>query len=80
MITFKFHCYLDDTKPKDRYAYEQGDYETMRKEVADTNWDEEFIASVNDNNIEGLWGTLKSRFIQLRDKFAPITKSSWKKL
>ena len=56
----------------------------MRKEVADPNWKEEFIASANDNNIEGLWGTLKSRFIQLRDMFVPITKSSakpsWKKL
>ena len=84
MITFKCHCYLDYTKPKDRYAYEKGGYDATRKEVTDTNWEEEFIASANGNNIEGLWGTIKSRFIQLRDKFVSITKSSakssWKKL
>ena len=72
VITFKFHYYLDYSKPKDRYAYEKGDYEATRKEVADTNWGEEFIASANDNNIEGHWGTLKSRFIQLRDKLCRL--------
>ena len=76
VITFRFHCYLDYTKSKDRYAYEK--YEEMKKEVTDTNWEEEFIASANDNNIEEHWVTLKSRFIQLRDKFVSITKSSVK--
>ena len=84
MIIFKFHCYLDYTKPKDRYAYGKGDYDAMRNELSDTNWQEEYVTSASNKNIAELWGTLKSTLKQLRDKFVPIAKlsanSSWKKL
>lgn len=84
VITFKFHCYLDYTKPKDHHAYEKGDYEGMRKELADTKWKEEYTTLANVNNIEELWRTINSRFQELRDKFVPTIKSSgtssWKKL
>ena len=36
VIIFKLLCYLDYTKSKGRYAYEKGDYEATRKEVAQT--------------------------------------------
>ena len=84
LIIFKFHCYLEYTKPKDRYAYEKGDYDAMRNELSDTNWQEEYVTSASNKNIAELWGTLKSTLKQLRDKFVPIAKlsanSSWKKL
>ena len=84
LIIFKFHCYLDYTKPKDRYAYGKGYYDAMRNELSDTNWQEEYVTSASNKNIAKLWGTLKSTLKQLRDKFVPIAKlsanSSWKKL
>ena len=84
VITFKFHCYLDYKKPKNHYAYEKRDYDGMRQELTDTNWEEKYITSENGNSIEQLWGAIKSRFYELRDKFVPTIKSShgslWKKL
>ena len=84
LIIFKFHCYLDYTNPKDRYAYGKGDFDAMRNELSNTNWQEEYVTSASNKNIAELWGTLQSTLKQLRDKFVPIAKlsanSSWKKL
>ena len=43
VITFKFHCYLDYTKPKERYSYEKADYQGMRNYLILTNWADNFF-------------------------------------
>ena len=37
VISFKFHSYLDYTKPKERYSYEKVDFQAMRNHLARQN-------------------------------------------
>ena len=84
VITFKFNCYLDYSKPKDKYAYKRADFEAMRRDLVNTNWQEQFIVSGKDMSIEDIWNTLKSKLLDLRDKFVPKQncsgKPSWKEM
>ena len=36
VITFKFNCYLDYTKPKERYSYDKADFQAMRSHLVET--------------------------------------------
>ena len=45
VITFKFNCYLDHSKPKERFIYEKGDYQAMRNDLVGSNWIENYLAS-----------------------------------
>ena len=36
MITFNFNCYLDYSKPKERYAYHKTDYSATRRYLEET--------------------------------------------
>ena len=38
VITFKFNCYLDYSKPRDVYAYTKGNYEAMRNHLDNCEW------------------------------------------
>jgi hypothetical protein len=82
VITFKFHCYLDYTKPKDRFVFAKGDYEAMRNNLTNSNWKEEYIASGNNKTVEELWFSLKSKLLDLRNQHVPketaSNKPSWK--
>ena len=78
MITFKFNCYLDYSKPKVSYSYEKADYESMRRELAISNWEEEYMASGSNKNVEELGNILKSKLMDLRGKFVPQVISSGK--
>ena len=42
VITFKFHCYLDCAKPKAKYVYGKADFDAMRRNLVDTNWEEQY--------------------------------------
>ena len=68
MITFKFNCYLDYSKPKVSYS----DYESMR-ELAISNREEEYMAFGSNKNVEELWNILKSKLMM--GKFVPQVKS-----
>ena len=35
VISFKFHAYIDFTKPNQRYVYNRADYEAMKKHLKD---------------------------------------------
>ena len=45
VISFNFNCYLDYSKPKERYIYEKADFESMKNDLAETKWKEEFITA-----------------------------------
>ena len=80
VIIFKFHCYLDNTKPKGRYSYEKADYQGTRNDLTETNWADEFLMAECGNNVEDLWTSFKSKIYELRNKFVPkttVTGNPW---
>ena len=81
VLVFKFHCYLDYTKPKQKFSYDKADYAKMSNTLE--NWAEEFILSNNDKNVEEAWKSFKDKMYELRNKFVPKTtvtgKPSWRR-
>ena len=43
VVTFKYHCYLDYSQPKERYVYHKTDFNSMRRRLVFSNWTEKFI-------------------------------------
>ena len=80
VITFKFHCYLDYTKPKDRYSYEKADYQGMRNYLTLTNWADNFLTSECSNSVEDIWLSFKSKIYELRNRCVPNTTVTGKPL
>ena len=84
VITFRFNCYLDYSKPKERYVYEKADFEAMRNHLVETNWEEEYLALGDNKTIEDLWSSLKSKLLDLRNQFVPkktiAGTPSWRKM
>ena len=78
VILFKFHSYLDYTKPKERYSY---DFQAIRNHLAETKWEEECLILCCGRNKDELWNHLKLKIYDLRDQFVPKTtisgKPSW---
>ena len=83
VITFKFHWYLDYTKPKERYSYEKADYQGMRNNLILTNWADNVLTSECSNSVEDMWLSFKSKIYELRNRCVPKTtvtgKPSWNK-
>ena len=81
--TFEFHCYLDCTKPKDKFAYANGDYVAGRNNLANSEWKREYMEEMSEETtVENLWFSLKSKLTDLRNLFFPkqLTSGepSWK--
>ena len=81
VISFKYQCYLDFSKPKVIFNYEKGDFYGMRNNL---------IASINGRRniyhmeiVEELWLDLKTKLIELRNQYVPRKtisgKASWRK-
>ena len=60
VITFNFNCYLDSSSDKDKFIYDKADYDAMRTDLLQSNWEYEYLSSVNDKTVEDLWLSLKS--------------------
>ena len=84
VITFKFNCYLDSSKPKDVFVYAKADFESMRRELTESDWEEIYLSDGGEKSVEDLWHTLKLKLLELRNKFVPkqkfSTKVSWKEI
>ena len=82
VLSFTFNCYLNYSKPKDKYVYHKGNFDEMRKHLEDSRWTENFVANSESKPVESLWESLKSKLLELRDKFVPKKKCgtdpSWK--
>ena len=48
VITFKFHCYFEFTKPDDKFSYANGDYVAMRKYLANSEWKGEYMEMTSE--------------------------------
>ena len=83
VITFNFNCYLDFTKPKKRFIYDKGDYSGMIEELNETRWVENLFSTSEIMSVEELWNAVKSKLLQLRNKYVPTKivsgKPMWKK-
>ena len=71
VITFNYHCYLDYTKPKNYYNYRKADFNAMIDELESSNWLSTFMSEGKDKDPETLWASLKSKLLELRNKFVP---------
>ena len=84
VISFKFHCYLDYTKPKDRFAYDKADFQGMRDYLNEKGWKEGHMHAAKDMNKDEQWNSIKKAIHETGDKFVPkITskdngKPKWK--
>ena len=82
VLVFDYHAYLDFTKPKEQYQYENGDFEAMKNDPTNSNWLDDFVASGQTSSVEDLWRKLKRKIFELRDKYIPkstVSAKSWKK-
>ena len=78
VITFSFCCYVDYSKPKDTYNYTKGDFDAMRAELIESNWCKTYVAGAKNKTVEENWHILKSKLIELRNKFVPLRKAPLK--
>ena len=78
VLTFEFQCYIDYSKPKDRYVFEKGNYADMRDSARISKWREEYVNLSMKNGVttEELWTSLKSVLTELKEAFVPVQKAS----
>ena len=52
VITFKFNCYIDNVSTTNKYLFHKADFEGMKENLRQSNWCENYMESVDENNIE----------------------------
>ena len=80
VLTFDFHCYVDFTKPKEKLNYAKGNYQAMRDYLLNSSWRDDFYTLGNKETAtsEELWLFLKTKLLELIDKFVPRETPSGK--
>ena len=78
VITFDFHCYLDFTTQKDKYSFDKGDYGSMRSELLNSKWKEDYTKIDSEASVEDKWASLKAVLSKLRGIYVPKQKSTGK--
>ena len=79
VITFKYHWITPNWK-KDMSAIKT-DFNSMRRQLALSNWTEKFMTQNQSRSVEELWNSFKSEIGEILDKFVPKQLSgipSWK--
>ena len=61
LLTFDFNCYIDYAKPKERFAFDKGDYEAMRRYLSESIWLERFMQRVENLTVEQKWEEFKAK-------------------
>ena len=72
IVTFNYHCYspCPIISPA-KYQFHRGDFDGMKKELANVNWDE----TITDNqSIDQQWTTFSNIITKCMDKFIPKSK------
>ena len=78
VLSFRFQCYVDFSRKKERYSFERGDYAAMRNSESMRIWQEEFLnlADNTERTPEELWYSLKSHLHQMTKEFVPFETGS----
>ena len=67
VLTFNLNAYIDENKkPIQRYVYDKGNYEEMRKELKTMDWE-----TATDMKIDDHWALIKGRINTLVNKYIP---------
>ena len=74
VIAFKFHSYLDFSKPKIKYLFEKGNYTAMITRLQDQDWKEKYIRNGKEKTVEELWTEMKNTINDLKNDFVPKKK------
>ena len=69
VISFKFNCYLDYAKPREKFLYNKGDFNAMRVQLTEEKWVEGFVTTTIDKSVENMWGLIKTKMLSLRNDF-----------
>ena len=62
VLLFKYHAYIDHSKPQPKYNYGKSNYEAMKNELRQENWSQEFLNAGGNLNIEEVWKTLSIKY------------------
>ena len=71
VITFKYNCYLDYSQPKERYAYHETDFNSIRRQLVLSNWTEKLNIQNQIKSVEEFWNSFKSEIHEIQKKFVP---------
>ncbi len=75
-LLFDVNIYTNQTKKKtENYAYHKGDYEAIRKEMNDVNWEE----LLQDKDVETAWKLFMEKIQELMEKYIPKCRTKKKK-
>ena len=82
VLTFNYIVKQDiEYKPKNVYNYNKGNYENMREDLRQLNWNEELAK--HDHDIEQQWNIIKTNIINSQKKHIPTVdinkKQAWQK-
>ena len=78
VITLKFQCYLDYSKPKKKYLHHKADWKGMEEDLETSQWAEKLTTSLKDDTSEAVWREIKSKLEYLKENFVPISTSTGK--
>jgi hypothetical protein len=74
LMKFKLNCYISrQSSTQIRFDYNRGNYEEMRKELSDINWEEELS---DRKTVEEIWSFIKGNIQIVTDKYIPKRKSA----
>ena len=83
VISFNFYCYLDYSKPKERFNYAKADFHGMRRELIQSNWANNNLRECATMSVEDNWIVIKDKLQELTNKFVPksstASKPTWSK-
>ena len=89
VMIFNYHCYLNYAKPKEKFLFDKGDFNSMRSKLDEEGWNENFVTTASrlidtesSPRVEQCWNLIKTKLMELRDQFVPKTtisnKPSWR--
>ena len=75
-LIFDFKCYAERSAPTESFNYFKGDYESMVKDLQESNWSNKIVESAETLSVEDMWLRIKGKLQLLRDKYVPKYKLS----
>ena len=82
VIGFRYNCYLDFTKPKERYNYTKADFAAMIDLLNRNGWKEKILRDGLSMPVDELWSNFKQTMNDLKSDFVPkctTGEPSWSK-
>ena len=76
-LQFCFNCYVEFKKTQvQRYIYDKGDYEGMREEIRDIDWEKELEKRIT---VKEKWNFISKKINSISEKYIPKSKNTNKR-